>query len=435
MKNPNILVIGSGVAGMEASLLLAEAGREVHLIEKDSLIGGQTIKFEEVYPNMECATCMVSPRQQEILQKDSIHLHLLSEVKEVKGSAGDFTITVKKKARYVNLVNCIGCGACYEPCPVGIPNLFEESLGEIKAVGVPCPGALPNVPFIDPEHCLRFNGKKKDCQACQDACMFDAIDYSEQDETLELKVGAILVATGFDMYDLRQLPQYGYGKISNVLSAMEFERLFAANGPTEGEIRLKDGSAPKSIGIIHCAGRAELGYCSAVCCMYSTKFGYFLKHKFHDADVRSFHSDLCVPGKSHQKFIQGALDAGIRFIRFTDIAVEGKNGKPQIRCTRDDGEKETYEADMVIVSPAMIPRKDTESLAGILGIRRDKLGFLASRSENLSPVETDKEGIFVTGCAEGPKDIPESISQAQAAAGKILALLDQSKPASKHDQG
>ena len=435
MKNPNVLVIGSGVAGMEASLLLAEAGREVYLIEKDSLIGGQTIKFEEVYPNMECATCMVAPRQQEILQTEKIQLHLLSEINEVKGSAGDFTVTIKKKARYVNLVNCIGCGACYEPCPVSLPNLFEESLGEIKAVGVACPGALPNVPFIDPEHCLRFNGKKKDCQACQDACMFDAIDYTEQDQTLELKVGAILVATGFDMYDLNQLPQYGYGKIPNVLSAMEFERLFAANGPTQGEIRLKDGGIPKSIGIVHCAGRHECGYCSAVCCMYSTKFGYFLKHKFHDADVLSLHTDLCVPGKANQKFIQGAIDSGIRFIRFADISIEGKNGKSAIHYTRDDGGKETFEADMVILSPAMIPRKDTATLAETLGIRRDKLGFLASRAENLSPVETEKEGIFVTGCAEGPKDIPESIAQAQAAAGRILALLDESRSAVQNDQG
>jgi len=423
MKKPNVLVIGAGLAGMEASLILAEAGRKVYLVEKESLIGGQTIKFEEVYPNMECATCMVAPKQQEILQNENIDLLLLSKVEQVKGSVGEFKVKIKKKARYVSLAKCIGCGACYEPCPISLENEFEEGLSKKKAIAVPCPGALPNVPAIDPESCLRLNGKKKECQACKEACMFDAVDFSEKEEILDLEVGAILIATGFDMFDVKKLPQYSYGKANNVYTAMEFERLYAANGPTEGKLVLRDGGIPKSIGIIHCVGRAEQGYCSGVCCMYSTKFSHFLKHKIPEAKVCEFHSDLCIPGKSHQKFYQKTLNQGIDFIRCEDIKVEDKNGKLQVNYKNHNGGKDIFKADMIILSPAMTARRDTESLAEILGISQDKKGFFSTQSEKLSPVSTAVDGIFIAGCAEGPKDIPNSIAQAEAAAGKILSIL------------
>ncbi len=426
MKKQNILIIGAGVAGMEASQLLTEAGHKVYLVEKESLIGGQTIKFEEVYPNMECSTCMVSPKQQEILQNENIELLLLSEVKEVNGTAGEFKVKVKKKARYVSLANCIGCGACYEPCPVSLDNYFEEGLSKMKAIAVPCAGALPNVPAIDAENCLHLNGKKKECQACKEACMFDAIDFSEKDEMLDLEVSAIIVATGFDMLDLKKLSQYGYNQKDNVYTAMEFERLYAENGPTEGKLILRDGETPKTIGIIHCAGREEQGYCSAVCCMYSTKFSHFLKHKLPEAKIKEFHSDLCIPGKSHQKFYQEALQKEIEFIRCRDIedlSVEKKNGSLQVNYQNGNIEKNSFKANMIIVAPAMLPGKDTKTLAETLGLSQDDKGFFATKSKELSPVATAVEGIFVAGCAEGPKDIPDSITQAEAAVGKIMNLI------------
>lgn len=423
MKHPNVLVIGSGVAGMEASLILGEAGQKVYLIEKESLIGGQTIKFEEVYPNMECATCMIAPKQQEILQNENIELFLLSEVEQVKGSVGEFKVKIKKKARYVSLANCIGCGACYEPCPVSLENEFEEGLSKKKAIAVPCPGALPNVPAIDPENCLRLNGKKKECQACKEACVFDAVDFSEKDEIFDLEVGAILIATGFGLFDVKKLPQYSYQKAKNVYTAMEFERLYAENGPTEGKLVLRDGETPKSIAIIHCVGRSEQEYCSGVCCMYSMKFSHFLKHKIPEAKICEFHTDLCIPGKSHQKFYQKILNQGVDFIRFDDIKVEEKNGKMQVIYKNGNGEKDKFIANMIILSPAMIPGGDTESLAKTIGISLDKKGFFSTQSEKLSPVATAVDGIFVAGCAEGPKDIPGSIAQAEAAAGKILSIL------------
>ncbi len=424
MEKKDVLVIGAGVAGMEASLLLAKAEKKVYLVEKDSLIGGQTIKFEEVYPNMECATCMVAPKQQEVLHNNNIDLLLLSEIKEIKGKAGIFSIKIKKKARYVSLDNCIGCGECYEPCSVSLDNEFEEGLAKRKAIYTSCPGALPNVPAIDPENCLRLNGKKKDCKACQEACMFDAIDFSEKDEMIDLQVGAVLVSTGFDMFDVQKLPEYDYKKTKNIYTALEFERLYAANGPTEGKLILRDGSSPKSIGIIHCVGRNEQGYCSAVCCMYSTKFSHFLKHKIPDAEIYEFHSDLCVPGKSHEKFYKKAVDNGINFIRSKDYKLESKNGKIQINYSNGKGEKESFKADMVILSPAMIAKEGTGELAKIFGIVQDEKGFFSTDTGNLSSIETSTEGVFVAGCIEGPKDIPDSIAQAEAAAGKILSFLE-----------
>jgi len=421
MEESNVLVVGAGVSGMKASLMLAEAGVHVDLIEKDSLIGGQTIKFEEVYPNMECATCMVSPIQQDVLQNGNIDVHLLSEIEHVAGKAGQFKIKIHKKARYVSLVNCIGCGACYEPCPVSVDNTFEEGLCQQKAIAVACAGALPNVPAIDPEHCLRLNGKDKTCKACQEACMFDAIDYTEKDETLDIEAGSILVATGFDLFDVNKLPQYGYGKFPNVYSAMEFERLYAQNGPTQGELTLRKEKDLKAIGIIHCVGRKEMGYCSAVCCMYSAKFAHFLKHKVPEAKIFEFYTDLCIPGKSHQKFYEATREKGVDFIACEDVRVDSQKDNLQILYTDGNGKESTVDADMVILSPAMIPGKDTEQLSKILGIDCDQRGFFNSQNEQLAPVATKKEGIFVIGCAEGPKDIPDSIAQAEASVGITLS--------------
>lgn len=421
MKKQDVLVIGAGVAGLKASLLLANAGAKVYLVEKESWIGGQTIKFEEVYPNMECATCMVAPLQQDVLQNENIELLLLSEVQKVEGSAGNFKVKVQKKAGYVKQADCIGCGACYEPCPVSLDNEFEEGLSKKKAIAIPCPGALPNVPAIDPERCLHLNGKKKECSACQEACVFGAIDFAEKDQTIDLEIGSILVATGYDMLDMKPFDRFGYGKFPNVYTAMEFERLFAQNGPTEGHLILRDKKELRSIGIIHCTGREEQGYCSGICCSYSVKFSHFLKHKIPDSRICHFYQDLCIPGKSHQKFYERIRDKGARFAHYVEIEVEGQNGTLQIKYSDGNGRQDTFKADMVILSPAMIPRKETEHLAKILGIGRDERGFFASQEERLSPVTTEKQGIFVTGCAEGPKDIPESISQAEAAAGKVLS--------------
>lgn len=418
MDNGNILVIGAGVAGINASLSLADSGRKVYLVEQTSYTGGTVIKFEKVFSNMECATCMVAPKQQELLAKENIELFTISEVLKVEGSLGNFVVKVKKKARYVDLKACIGCSACFEPCPVSVKNEFEEGLSERKAIYIPCPGALPNVPAIDTENCVRFNGK--DCKLCKEACMFEAIDFEQKDEEIELKVGAIVVATGFSSFDPKEIPKYGYKKFSDVYSALEFERMFASNGPTTGEIKLRNGESPKSVAIVHCVGREEKGYCSAICCMNSLKFVHYLKEKLPDVKISEFCSDLCIPGKSYEKFYEQTKTMGVDIIRFTDIAIKEEEKGMSVKYKIYD-KGGSLPVDMVILSTAIEPRKDASELAKILGISQDEHGFFAEKHSEIASVDTSTEGIFIVGCAQDPKDIQNSVAQSEAAVGKILS--------------
>ncbi|EMR72956.1 Heterodisulfide reductase subunit A [Thermoplasmatales archaeon SCGC AB-539-N05] len=418
-QNTDVLVIGAGIAGIEASLMLSKADRKVHLVEKTSYTGGAVIKYEEVFSNMECSTCMVAPRQQDLLQDKNINLLTLTDVEEIKGSPGDFTVKINKKARYVDMDNCIGCDACFEPCPVSLKNEFEEGLSERKAIYVPCAGALPNVPMIDTEHCLHFKGK--DCKACQEACMFEAIDFKQKDEQLELKVGGIIAATGFKIFDPEQVPQYGYGKFDDIYTAVEFERLYASNGPTEGNIVLKNGKAPKSAAIVHCVGRDKKGYCSSVCCMYSLKFNHYLKSKIPEIKISEFYTDLCIPGKSHQKFYEKMKETGTDLIRVQEVKID-KQGKEKTISYNNGNKKDSFQADMIILASAIEPRDDVSKLAKILGISLDEYGFFKEENPDVSSVITSKPGVFIAGCVQGPKNIQDSVSQASAAVGKVLSL-------------
>ena len=423
MNNKNntsdILVIGAGMAGIESSLTLAKSDRKVHLIEKTSYTGGKSIKFEEVFSNMECSTCMISPKQQDLLQNKNINLIMLATVEDIQGSPGGFTVKIHKKPRYVDMQNCIGCAECFNPCPVNVPNEFEEGLSKRKAIYVPCTGALPNVPCIDTNNCLRFQGK--DCQACQDACMFEAIDFNQKDETIELNVADIIVATGYELYDPTNIPQYGYKKISDVYTSLEFERLYASNGPTQGKIQLKNGKTPHSVAIIHCIGREQQGYCSSVCCMYSLKFSHYLKSKIPDIQISELYTDLCIPGKSHQQFYEKIKKTGTTLIRATDITVTQQEKKIAITHTDEQGKKTNIVVDMVILSPAIVPHTDAQKLASTLGITCDDFGFYKEENQNISSVVTPTPGVFIAGCSQGPKNIQETISQANAAVGKILS--------------
>lgn len=416
----SVLVIGAGIAGIESSLLLANSGAKVYLVEKASYFGGNIIKWEEVFPNMECATCMIAPKQQELLQNKNIELLTLSQVEAVQGSVGDFTVKVKKKARYVNLENCIGCNACFEPCPVEVNNEFEESLSKRKAIYIPCAGALPNAPVIDTDNCLRF--KREDCQLCQEACGFEAIDYTQQDEELELKVGAIVVSTGFKTFDLIQTPKYGYKKLNNVYSMVEVERICASNGPTEGQIVLQSGEAPKSVAIIHCVGREEKGYCSSVCCMASIKQAHFLKNKIPEVKITQLYSDLCIPGRGYQEFYEEVRESGVDFIRASVKEVSQKGTGLSIAYEAEDGEKNTLNVDMVILAPAIEPAVGSSRLAEILAIPQDEHGFFSEKEPDLDSVNTSREGVFIAGCAQSPKDVPNTVAEAEATVGRILSL-------------
>ena len=422
-NSTSVLVIGAGIAGIESSLLLANSGAKVYLVEKASYFGGNIIKWEEVFPNMECATCMIAPKQQELLQNEKVDLLTLSQVEAVEGSIGDFTVKVKRKARYVNVDNCIGCNECFQPCPVEVGNEFEEGLSKRKAIYIPCAGALPNAPVIDTDNCLRFKGE--DCHLCQEACMFEAIDYAQQDEGLELNVAAIVVATGFKTFDLTEVPQYGYKKLSNVYSMVEVERLCASNGPTEGQIVLRNGEAPKSAAIIHCVGREEKGYCSAVCCMASIKQAHFLRNKIPELKITELYSDLCVPGRVYQRFYEEVKESGVDFIRATVNEVTQQGTGVAIKYKDEDGGENTLNVDMLILAPAIEPSVDSARLAEILSIPRDEHGFFGEKEPDLEAVDTCREGIFITGCAQSPKDVPGTVAEAEAAVGRILSLSRQ----------
>lgn len=418
-KNDAILILGAGIAGMEAALMLAGAGKQVYLVERLPLIGGNTIKNEETYPNLECSTCMVAPIQQDVLQHPGIQTMTWSELKRLEGESGTFKATVLKKARYVNLEACIGCGMCFEPCPVSLDNEWEENLMQRKAIYVPCSGALPNVPVIDPEHCLKLSGKQE-CDACVQGCMFGAVELDQKDEEVTLDVDSVIVATGYRPLPLEELAGFGYGKYPGVYTAMEFERLFASNGPTSGELTLRDGSTPSRIAIIHCVGREERGYCSGVCCMHSFKHAHFIRHKLPDAKVFNLYRDICVPDKTYQRFFEKVKKEGdFRFIPDgVQPAVTGEDGKLQVQYASAAGETEIIEVDMVILAVALVPNKGASEVAQILDIKQDSHGFFQTIATG--SVESSRKGIFIAGCCEGPKDIQGAVLQAESCAGQAM---------------
>ncbi len=422
----NILVIGAGIAGMKASLMLAGASSKVYLVEKLPIIGGKVIKNEESFPNLECSTCMVAPIQQDVLQNPNIETLTYSTVEKIEGSAGDFSVVIRKKARYVSLTDCIGCGMCYEPCPVSLKNEWEENLINRKAIYVPCSGSLPNVPVIDSEHCLRLSCGE-DCSLCAESCAFEAINLEDVDEVLEIDVDAVILATGSSTFDLSSIPDLGYGTLPGVYAPLEFERLFASNGPTFGSITLRDSDkVPGSIAVIHCVGRREQKYCSAVCCMYSFKFARFLKHKIPSVNVFNIYSDICVPGKNYQSFyksVEGVDTEMLYTSSIADVSVSESGSGLKVAYPDAAGAMKELSVDMVILAAAIVPDDDVIELAKITGVNLDSRGFIATVHDGSGSMETSRKGVFVAGTAEGPKDIQNSVVQAESAAGQVMGIV------------
>lgn len=428
MNNEKVLVIGSGVAGMDASLMLSKAGKKVILVEKLALTGGKTIKNEETYPNLDCSTCLVAPIQQEILQDANIELMTLSTIEKVTGDEGHFKVTINKTARYINAEACLGCHMCYDPCPVVVKNEWEENLIDRKAVYIPCTGALPNVPRVEADHCLRLNGKDESCSKCVDACMFAAFDFSQKDEIIEVEVSGIIVATGYELMDVAEIEELGYGKFKGVYTALEFERLFASNGPTEGALTLRDSDkSPESVAIVHCVGRDKVGYCSSICCMSSSKHAHFIKHKLPETKIYNIYSDLCLADKTYQKFNDKVKEESSEFIYQSDrnkMKVTEEDGKLSVKYINNEEKEDSISVDMVILASSIVPPKNIEEITNALDIERDEFGFIAVEPHKIGSVETSRPGIFVAGCAEGPKDIQGSVLQAEAAVAGILSIQE-----------
>ncbi len=426
--NTDALVIGAGVAGMEAALTLARSGRRVCLVERNSFIGGKVIQYEDVFPTMECSSCMLEPQMDELLHHENIEVLTCGEVREVLGFVGNFTVRIERRATFVDKDACVGCGACSEQCPVSMKNAFDYNLSERKAIDIPFAGALPNVPVIDTEHCIRF--RDRECSICKHACNFGAIDYDAGGQLIERKAGSVIVATGFALLDPSVFPSFGYGTIPDVYTSLEFERILAQNGPTGGKLMKKNGKEPGSLAVIHCVGSRDVAakdYCSGVCCLYALKFAHIIRKRFPAVKVYDFYADWCVPGKDGQGFLDSVRQwKNFRVVRTSlpmDVTIKQRGAKVTVSCIDGNGKRKRLAVDMVVLCPAMVPAEDSSRLSEILSIPQDKKGFFAEGHAGLDAVSTAIEGIYIAGCAQGPNNIEASIAQGTASAAKVLSML------------
>ena len=430
--NPNTLVVGGGIAGIQAALEMAEAGHKVFLVEREPSIGGHMAQFDKTFPTLDCSACILTPKMSDVGQHENITLLSYAEVEEVKGFVGSFSVRVRKKARYIKEEDCTGCGICIEKCPWKVKDdVFEVGLSMRKVVYRPFPQAVPKYPVIDRENCVYF--KKGTCKACEKFCPTNAIDFEQQDTFLDLDVGNIILATGFDPFDARRIPEYGYGRFPNVFTSLEFERLCNAAGPTDGKVVLRDGvTEPKSIAIVHCVGSRDEHYnpyCSAVCCMAALKFGHLVREKT-SADVTSFYIDLRTPAKGYEEFYHRLLEEGMGFVRgkvaeISDFArLPGEEGKLIVQA--EDtllGKQRRIPVDMVVLMTALEPRADARDVGLRFGISCSMDGWFTERHPKLDPVATMTDGIFIAGVCQGPKDIPASVAQGAAAAARIQGMI------------
>jgi heterodisulfide reductase subunit A len=422
---PAALVVGGGIAGIQAALKIADAGYKVYLVEREPSIGGHMIQLDKTFPTLDCSACILTPKMASAGSHPNIELMTYSEVVDVQGYIGNFKVTIKKKPRYVDEEKCSGCGVCMEKCPWTTDSEFDMGLGKRKAIYTPFPQAVPNVPVIDTETCVYF--QKGKCRACEKFCDRDAIDFEQTEQLLERDVGVIVLATGYDAFDPSPIYQYGYGRYENVLTGLQFERLCNAAGPTGGQISMNGSGPPESVAIIHCVGSRNQNYheyCSRVCCMYSMKFAHLVREKT-GARVYEFYTDLKSSGKGYEEFYNRVLEEGTVFVRSRPPEVHSDNGKLIVQCedTLADCQRR-IPVDMVILSTAIEPRADAEEVARLFNISRSPDGFFLEKHAKLEPVATASDGIFVVGCAQGPKDIPETVAQASAGAAEALALID-----------
>ena len=432
--NPATLVVGGGIAGISATLEIADAGFKVYLVEKEPSIGGHMAQFDKTFPTLDCAACILTPKMVAAGTHPNVDLLTWSEVEKVEGYVGNFTVTVRKKARYVNEELCNGCGICQEKCPWKVTDeVFEAGMGRRKAIYTPFDQAVPRIPVLDRPNCAYF--KNGTCKACEKFCDANAIDFTQEDQILTLEVGNIIIATGYDLFDARKIPQYGYRRLPNVFTSLEFERLCSAAGPTNGNVVLRDGKTiPQSIGIVHCVGSRDKNYnryCSAICCMQSLKFAHLVRERT-SAEVTNFYIDMRTPGKAYDEFYERVLEEGGQFVRgkvadITDAArLPGEEGKliVQVEDTLA-GKQRRIPMDMVILSSGLEPRADAKELATRFGISCSFDGWAIEKHPKLDPVATMTEGVFVAGCVSGPKDIPASVAQGAAAAARVLGMIEQ----------
>ncbi len=430
------LVIGGGIAGIQTALDIADAGFPVDIVETKPTIGGKMAQLDKTFPTLDCAACILTPKMVDVAQNDKIRIFSYSEVTEVGGFVGNFEVTIKKRARYVKEELCTGCGACTEKCPQKkVPNEFNLGMDNRRAIYIPFAQAVPKVATIDPRYCTKLRTGK--CGLCSKVCTAGAIDYEAKDEFIKEKYGAIVVATGFNPISMDKFDEYAYSQSKDVITSLEFERLTNAAGPTQGKLlRPSDGEHPHTIVFVQCVGSrceacAEKGkeYCSKICCMYTAKHAMLTRDKYPDTDVYVFYIDVRTPGKNFDEFYRRAVEEyGVHYIKGMVGKVSPEGNKLKVQASDLIAGKQLHiDADLVVLAAAIEPDKSARPLATMLTASMDTNDFFTEAHPKLRPVESPTAGVFLSGTCQGPKDIPETVSQAGAAASKVIGLLCKDK--------
>ncbi|MCL2115335.1 MAG: CoB--CoM heterodisulfide reductase iron-sulfur subunit A family protein [Methanobrevibacter sp.] len=417
--NNNAMVIGGGVAGIQAALDLADMGFQTYMVEKQPTIGGRMGQLDKTFPTLDCSMCILAPKMVDVGKHENIELMTYSEVRAVEGYIGNFKVKVEKKPRFINEEDCVGCGSCVEVCPIEMPNYFDEGIGMVKAAYIPFPQAVPLCATIDKDYCI-------ECKLCNQICERGAVVHDQESEFVDLEVGTIIVATGYDPYDPTEKLEYGYGAHTNVITAMEVERMINASGPTEGKVlKPSDNEKPKRVAFIHCVGSRDeqIGkpYCSRVCCMYSMKNAQLIKDKDPEAEVTLYYMDIRAFGKGFEEFYKRSQEKyGIKFVRGRPAEViENPDLTLTVRGEDTLLSKVTeYDYDMVILSIGLVPPEGSEDLRQTIGLSRSADGFLMEAHPKLRPVDTLTDGVYLAGASQGPKDIPDAVAQGSGAAAR-----------------
>ena len=413
------LVIGGGVAGIQSALDLADMGFKTYMVERNPTIGGRMGQLDKTFPTLDCSMCILAPKMVDTSKHENIELITYAEVKEVDGYIGNFTVKVEKKPRYVKEEDCTGCGQCQEVCPIEIPNYYDEGVGMVRAAYIPFPQAVPLCATIDKNYCI-------DCGLCETVCGPEAIDRNMEPEEIELHVGTIIAATGYDPYDPTEKYEYGYGRYTNVITAMEIERMINASGPTGGHVQKpSDGKEPKRVAFIHCVGSRDeqigKSYCSRVCCMYSMKNAQICIDHEPDTEVTCYYMDIRSFGKGFEEFYKTSQEKyGIEFIRGRPAEIL-ENDDLTLTVRAEDtllGKVTEYTYDLVVLSVGLEPPKGSNELRQTLGLSRTSDGFYMEAHPKLRPVDTLTDGVYIAGVAQGPKDIPDAVAQGSAAASR-----------------
>jgi heterodisulfide reductase subunit A2 len=447
--NNRTLVIGAGIAGIQVSLDIANSGYEVVLVEKEPSIGGHMAQLSETFPTLDCSQCIMTPRTVEVGQHENIKLYTYSQLESIERDGnGEFTARIRRKAAYIDWDLCTGCGACQEKCPFKVESIFERGIGPRKVVYTLSPQAVPNKPVIDAANCRYLQSKwdiesgrapaldkkgnpaQPKCGACAKFCPTGAINWDQQDDIFEERVGAVVVATGYDLFPQERLPEYGGGRIKDVIDGLAFERLLAASGPTAGKVqRPSDGKTPKEVVFVQCSGSRDpergMPYCSKICCMYTAKQAILYKHSVHDGQAYVFYIDVRSGGKGYEEFLNRAQEEdGVVYLRGKVSKLFQDGDKIMVRGADTlSGRTVEIEADLVVLATAMIAKNSSAEVASLLGLQIDPQGFFLAMNEELEPVSSGQPGVFLAGAALGPKDIPETVAQASGAAAKVLSMF------------